>query len=79
MHVKGHYSGKVVISGLDHNLKLLQHTLSSKNKYVLAHLQTLLNALKLSVTALDLTDATEGGPEDTGLIRFSSLKKLFHI
>lgn len=69
MHVEAHHAGKVVINGIDHNLKSLQHTLSLKNKYVLAHLQTLLNTLKLSVTALDLTDATEGSLEDIALIK----------
>lgn len=69
MHVKGHHAGKVVITGIDHNLKSLQPTLSLKNKYVSADLQTLLNTLKLSEISLDLTDATEVGIEDTALIK----------
>lgn len=70
MRVKGHHAGTVVIIGIDHNLKSLQTTLSLKNKYVSADLQTLLNTLKLSVIALDLIDVTEVGLEDPALIKY---------
>lgn len=58
MHEEGHHAGKVVIIGIDHNLESFQPTLSLKNKYVSADLQTLLNTPELSLIALDLIDIT---------------------